>query len=92
MPRFLAAHPLARHAPVDTWRDELTRIARAAREVGIHPVETFYSAERGRAYTIYDAPDADSIRRLHETAKASPPDDIITGERIYTELLAEPRR
>lgn len=92
MPRFLVAHRLALRAPGDTWREELTRLARAAREVGVRPIETFYSADRSLAYTLYEAADGDSIRRLHERAAASPPDDVLRGEQIFTELLVEPRR
>lgn len=92
MPRFLAIHRLAPSAPGDSWRDELERIARAAREVGVRPIETFYSADRSLAYTLYEARDPAQIRTLHEDAAASLPDDVLRGEQIFTELLAGPRR
>lgn len=92
MPRFLAIHPLAPRAATSTWREELTRLAEAARDEGVRPIETFYSADRSLAYTLYDAPSPESIRHVHELSSTAPPDDILRGENIYTELLAGPRR
>ena len=87
MHRFLAVHRLGEHSPEGEWKDELARLARRAHEVGIRPVETFYSADRGLAYTLYEARDPDSVRKLHEDAALSLPDDVIAAERVYTDLL-----
>lgn len=92
MPHFLVTHRLGPHAVDAGWRQTLTELARAAHELGVRPVETFYSDERLIAYTIYDAADAESIRNVHERARIGPPTDIVETERVHTELLHEPRR
>lgn len=92
MPRFLAAHTLPTTGPDTTWRKDLTRLATIAHDMGVRPIETYYSHERMRAYTIYDAADAQTIQRAHERARLTRPDEIVEVEQIYTELLAEPRR
>lgn len=92
MARFLAIHHIEPQAPDGSWREKLTRLAEESLDVGLHPVETVYSRARGVAYTFYEAPDAESIRRLHMKAFATPPDDVMEADRVYPELLAEPRR
>jgi hypothetical protein len=92
MHRYLAVHRLGEHSPEGEWKDELARLAQRAHERGIRALETFYSAERGLAYTLYDAPSEVSVVQLHESAAVALPDDIHPAERVYTELLAEPRR
>jgi hypothetical protein len=92
MKRFLVIHPMPDPPGVRGWRDELARLARRAHDAGLHPIETFYTAERGLAYTLYEAPDAGSIRKLHERVGLAAPHDVLSAERVYPELLAEPRR
>lgn len=86
MERFLAIHQL----PAG-WKDTLARIARRGQDVGVHPVETFYAQDRGMAYTLYDAHDPDSIRRLHASVGIEEP-EVVRATQIFPELLAEARR
>lgn len=88
VPRFLAIHPL----PGPDWRGSLTRLAEHGAAVGIRPVETFYATQTGLAYTLYEAADEASVRRVHERAAVAPPDSVLPAERVYTELLAQPHR
>lgn len=88
MPRFLAVHAL----PEPDWRDSLLRLAKRASARGLRPIETFYARASGRGYTLYDAPDAASIARLHVDVALDAPTEILPAEQIFTELLAQPHR
>jgi hypothetical protein len=92
MPYFLVTHRLGVAAVETGWRETLTALAQASHELGIRPVETFYSDERLIAYTLYEAPDAESIRAAHERARIGAPTEIVETERVHTDLLYEPRR
>lgn len=92
MRRYLAVHRLPENAASGDWKGELTRLVERGHDVGIRAVETFYSAERGVAYTLFEAPDAASVANLHRSAALPAPDDVLPAERVFTELLAEPRR
>lgn len=88
---FLAVHELPPGTTPEGVRAQLERVAEASHALGLHPAETFYSFENGRAYTRYDAGDAVTIRMAYETA-GLPPLEIVPGDQIYTDLLDAPRR
>lgn len=88
--RFLAITPIPSAWDRDELLRRLERVARDARDVGIHPLETFYSMDRHEAYTLIDAVGPDEVRRLCERAGFDA--QVVAADRIHTELLAEPRR
>lgn len=88
MPRFLAIHAM----PAGDWKEQLARLARhAAEHGGVDPMETFYSADRATAYTLYEAPDAETVRALHRES-ALPEPDVLRTEQVHTDLLHVRRR
>lgn len=68
----------------------LEQVARVASGRGVHPLETFYSLPRGRAYTLVDAASDRDVEDV--CAAAGLPVEVVPGERVQTDLLDEPRR
>jgi hypothetical protein len=88
--RFLAISTLQ-----PGWdREDLVRrledLSRVASDRGVHPLETFFSLPRARAYTLIDAVDDRAV--LDACAAAGLPAEVVPGERVYTDVLDEPHR
>lgn len=88
--QFLAIHPLS--APGgEPVRAALARVAQAAHGRGVHPIETFFSVATGMAYTFVEADTEARVRDAYAAAGLPAP-EVVPGERVFTELLDEPRR
>ena len=89
--RFLAVEPV----PLDLSRAEVQarfeNLARHAHVVGARPMETFYSRREGESYTLFEAASEEEVRRIHELAGWAVL-RVAPAERIYPDLLSEPRR
>lgn len=88
---MLAIHALAEGANEDAVKETLGRVAEAAADRGWRAIETFYSLERGRAYTYAETDTADRVRdTLDDLGLAGV--EVLEAERVFTELLHRPRR
>ena len=88
--RFLAINDLPGATAAEV-RGRFERLVEEGRALGLRPVETFYSLERGRAYTYVEGDAEDHVRAMCAAA-GLPVVDVVPGERLYTELLDEPKR
>ena len=91
MRRFLAVEPIPLTLTPDEVRARFRDLARHAHALGIRPVETFYSLREGESFTLFEAEHADDVRRAHELAGWAAL-RIAPAERLYPDLLDEPRR
>lgn len=89
MQKFLALHDLADGEAMK--RDALTRLAEASHDLGVRPVETFYSPGRDSAYTLFEANSVEEVRRAAELAGLHAL-DVVPTERVFTELLDRPHK
>lgn len=87
---FLAIHDVS-GVPAEEVERALERVAAASHHAGIRPVETFYSPERGRAYTYFEASTDAQVRDACAAARLDAV-DVAETRRVFTELLSEARR
>lgn len=87
--RFLVKHQLA-PGVVDP-RPVLETLADSGHRIGAHAEETFYSAQTGTAFTLFEARDEKDVFDTYARAGLERP-EVFPTERIYTDLLDEPRR
>ena len=88
--RFLAINELPGADDAEVLA-RLERLVERGHALGLRPLETFYSIERGRAYTYVEGDTEESVRAMCAAA-GLPVVDVVPGERLYTELLDEPKR
>ena len=74
MPKFIIERRFAEQ--IEITKDESDRIARINVDEGVQWIFSFLSADKRKTYCLYEAPDAESIRRAAERAKI--PADVIT--------------
>lgn len=70
-------------------RRKLEALAVASRRRGMRPLETMISPSLGRAYTFFEADEAETVRHVLDSVGLSVV-DVVPGELVYTELLDEP--
>lgn len=87
---FLASHDLAPGTSREEARSLLERLAAAGNAEGVRTVETFVSVERAQAVTLFQAATEEQVRRACFRAGLANV-DVFRGERVFTELLDEPR-
>lgn len=75
----------------DELIDVLTRVAQRAHDIGIRPVETFFSLERDQVIELFEAGTEAQVREAFVGAGLPTP-DVFPGDRVHTGLLDEPRR
>lgn len=88
-PRYLAIHPLAGDATPDDVRASLERVAYEAAHHGLRAVDTLYSIDHGRAYTLVEAATPADVHAAY--ARAGLHDvEVVPGDRVFTDVLFEP--
>lgn len=90
-PRFLAIEPIPLEISAGDVRQRFEALARTSHELGIRPLETFYTQREGVAYTLFEAVDEESVISAHELAGLANV-RVAPAERMYPDLLDEPRR
>lgn len=91
MERFLVIHPVPLGSGEAEVREVLGRLARTAHDMGLHAVETVYSTEAGKAYSLIEGADHEAVRDVAERAGVTS-FEIYRAEQIHPDLLDEPRR
>ena len=76
MPRFIIERNFAEKLELATWKEGNDRIERINDAEGIKWIFSFLSADKRKTYCLYEASDADAIRRA--AARANIPADVIT--------------
>ena len=76
MPRFIIERNFAEKLELATWKEGNDRIERINDAEGVKWIFSFLSADKRKTYCLYEASDADSIRRA--AARANIPADVIT--------------
>ena len=89
--RFLAVEPIPLDLPPAEVQRRFETLARHAHLVGARPIESFYSRSEGESYTLFEAASEDEVRRIHEMAGWAAL-RVAPAERVYPDLLSEPRR
>lgn len=74
MPRFVIERNFAEQ--LNITKDGATEIKQINDTEGVEWIFSFLSADKKKTYCLYEAPDADSIRRAAE--RAGIPADVIT--------------
>ncbi|WP_119459510.1 nickel-binding protein [Rhodospirillaceae bacterium SYSU D60014] len=76
MPRFIIERNFAEELELAAWEEGNDRIERINDEEGVKWIFSFLSADKRKTYCLYEASDADAIRRA--AARANIPADVIT--------------
>jgi len=76
MPKFIIERNFAEKLELAVWKEGNERIERINDEEGIKWIFSFLSADKRKTYCLYEAPNADDIRRA--AARANIPADVIT--------------
>ena len=76
MPRFIIERNFAEKLELAAWEEGNDRIERINDEEGVKWIFSFLSADKRKTYCLYEASDADAIRRA--AARANIPADVIT--------------
>jgi hypothetical protein len=76
MPRFIIERNFAEKLELATWKEGNDRIERINDAEGVKWIFSFLSADKRKTYCLYEASDADAIRRA--AARANIPADVIT--------------
>ncbi|MHB8585585.1 MAG: hypothetical protein ACYDDF_07095 [Thermoplasmatota archaeon] len=88
--RFLAIHELPPDVEDEGIVEPLRTVLQAAQSRGVHIYETFYSLPRHMAWTFVEGRSAEDVE--HAFLDAGVVAEVVEGDRIFTELLMEPRR
>ena len=76
MPRFIIERNFAEKLELAAWKEGNERIERINDEEGVKWIFSFLSADKRKTYCLYEATDADAIRKA--AARANIPADVIT--------------
>ncbi len=76
MPKFIIERTFAEKLELAAWKEGNERIERINDEEGVKWIFSFLSADKRKTYCLYEAPDADAIRKA--AARANIPADVIT--------------
>jgi hypothetical protein len=76
MPRFIIERNFAEKLELAAWEEGNDHIERINDEEGVKWIFSFLSADKRKTYCLYEASDADAIRRA--AARANIPADVIT--------------
>ena len=76
MPRFIIERNFAEKLEMAAWKEGNERIERINDEEGIKWIFSFLSADKRKTYCLYEAPNADAIRKA--ATRANIPADVIT--------------
>ncbi|HVL87419.1 MAG TPA: hypothetical protein VM681_05350 [Candidatus Thermoplasmatota archaeon] len=88
--RYLCVFRIPRSFTVETFRESMVSVATEAHRRGARALETFYSIDGGRAYTLFEADGPGTVQEVCAAAGFSA--EVVPGDRLHTELLDEPRR
>lgn len=76
MPKFIIERNFAEKLELAAWEEGNDSIERINDEEGVKWIFSFLSADKRKTYCLYEASDADAVRRA--AARANIPADVIT--------------
>lgn len=88
--RWLAHERFLPELSEQDLRVELETLVRAARTLGVRPLDVEVDRASGRAVGVFVAPDADVVRRAHARAGVGC-GDVLPAEWWSAELVVPPR-
>ena len=85
MPRFIIERNFAEK--LELTKDATDAVERINEEEGVKWIFSFLSADKKKTYCLYEAPDAESIRKAAKRAEV-PADSIIEVDEINPAMFA----